>query len=50
MLSGLVWLQLLFKTLFSSIKSAGTCVFKHSGEKQPAKSNKGLETTPLKGV
>jgi hypothetical protein len=30
MLSGLFCLQLLFKTLFSFIKSAGTCVFKHS--------------------
>jgi hypothetical protein len=50
MLSGLFCLQLLFKTLFSLIKNAGTCVFEHYGEKQLAKSNKVLVTTPLKGV
>jgi hypothetical protein len=50
MLSGQFCLQLLFKMLFSLIKNIATCFFKHSGEKQPAKSNKGLVTTPLKGV
>jgi hypothetical protein len=46
MLLGLFWLQLLFRNLFSFIKNAG----KNSVEKQPAKSKKGLVTTPLKGV
>ena len=50
MLSELFCLQLLFKTLFSFIKNAGKCVFKQSGLKQPAKSNKGLVTKPFKGV
>ena len=50
MLSGLFCLQLLFKTLFSFMKNAGTCVFKHFGEEQPTESNKGLITTLLKGV
>jgi len=50
MLSGLFCLQLIFKTLYNFIKNAGTCVFKHSGKKQPAKSNKGLVTPSFKGV
>jgi hypothetical protein len=50
MLSGPHCLQLLLKTLFSFIKSAGTYVSKPSEKKQPAKSNKGLVPTTFKGV
>ena len=50
MLSGQFCLQLLFKTLFSFIKNAGTCVSKHCGKKKPVKSNKGLVITPFKRV
>jgi hypothetical protein len=50
MLSGLFCLQLVFKLLFSLIKIAGTCVFKHFGEKQRAKSYKSLVTTQFKAV
>jgi hypothetical protein len=41
---------LLLKTLFSFIKNAETCLSKHSGKKQAAKSNKGLLPTTFKGV